>query len=166
MTTPGHYIATELIDAKAQGRQFKHADLSAFIDVCLEKWNQTNGFTLTQEAPAPVKIDAEAIYQAYPRKIGKKAALKAIAAAITELLKENAIASGVGMLPRENAAAWLHGATRRFAAAVATWPARDRAFIPHPATWFNRGSYLDDPTEWQRGHASTANTTPRDYTKL
>lgn len=57
-TTPGDFIATELIAAKAKGQTFHHPQLSAFIDVCLEQWNQANGFTLeaaTDAIPATQK---------------------------------------------------------------------------------------------------------------
>ena len=77
---------------------------------------------------------AEAIYQAYPRHIAKGAALKAI---------RNAIKPDRG--------AFILARTKAFAEAVERWPWADRQFIPHPATWFNRESYDDDPKEWQRG---------------
>jgi hypothetical protein len=30
----------------------------------------------------------------------------------------------------------------------------DRAFIPHPATWFNQGRYDDNPALWSRDPAA------------
>ena len=84
-------------------------------------------------------ITAEDIYAAYPRKVGKQAAVKAI----------NKAAKRVGSLSE------LLFCTKAYAAATATWPAADKQFIPHPATWFNRGSYDDDPKEWVRGAAAT-----------
>lgn len=47
--------------------------------------------------------------------------------------------------------AYLWAKTRAYAAAVALWPEEETQFIPHPATWFNRGSYDDDPNEWVKG---------------
>jgi len=44
--------------------------------------------------------------------------------------------------------------TKAFAACVAQWPEADKKFCPHPATWFNRGSFDDDPKEWVRGAAA------------
>ena len=77
---------------------------------------------------------ADSIYAAYPRKVGKLAALKAIRLALKEAAFSDVLQ-----------------ATSAFADATTRWPAADRAqFIPHPATWFNRGSYMDDPKEWQR----------------
>lgn len=40
-TTPGDYIATELIAAKRKGETFTQPQLAAKIDVLLEVWNQT-----------------------------------------------------------------------------------------------------------------------------
>lgn len=92
-------------------------------------------------------ITAEDIYAAYPRKVGKQAAVKAI----------NKAAKRVGSLSE------LLSCTKAYAAATATWPAADKQFIPHPATWFNRGSYDDDPKEWVRGAAATPSQFTRKY---
>lgn len=165
--TPGDYIAKELIAAKTAGQSFLQASLSSFIDVRLEHWLQANGFYLqagepiTAATPEAKVSPAEAIYAAYPRKVGKMAALKAIQKAISA----HAIA-GMGHVTGKAAGEAILKATVAYAAAVATWPARDRAYIPHASTWFNRGSYLDDPKEWQRGHSAVTNTTARDYSKV
>lgn len=73
------------------------------------------------------------LYQSYPRKVGKEAALKAIAKAIKKVPSDQ-----------------LLKATRDYAAATARWPEDAKQFIPHPATWFNQGRYEDDPKEWER----------------
>ncbi len=78
----------------------------------------------------------EEVYQAYPRRVGKAAALKAIKAAIKRMEKRD---SG------EDAIAFLLERTKLFAASLAGQLGR---FTPHPATWFNRESYLDDEQEW------------------
>lgn len=85
----------------------------------------------------PSAITPEDIYKAYPRKVGKQAALKAIAKAA----KARPIAD-------------LLAITQTYAAAVAQWPAADKQFIPHPATWFNQARFDDDQKEWQRGAAA------------
>ncbi len=88
-------------------------------------------------AAKPLTI-ADHIYSAYPRKVGRKAALNAIRAALKVKTHED-----------------LMDAVKAYAEAVAAWPAIDRAqFVPHPATWFNRGSYDDDRSTWVR-HEST-----------
>lgn len=85
-----------------------------------------------QEKETPA-ITAEMIYEAYPRKEAKKAALKAIERAMAE--RDHTV---------------LLAATKAFASATDRWPMQDRQFIPHPATWFNRGSFDDDPANWER----------------
>jgi hypothetical protein len=70
----------------------------------------------------------ELIYAEYPKKVARRDAIAAIKKAMavegfTELLAK----------------------TRAYALAVA---GKDRQFIPHPATWFNRESYNDDPKDW------------------
>ena len=96
--------------------------------------------TMTQQTTlldAGTTSAIDAIYKAYPRKVGKEAARKAIAKAL-----------------KGKSADELMTATKAFADAVKQWPEADRCFIPHPATWFNRGSYDDDPSEWQRKGAA------------
>lgn len=77
---------------------------------------------------------AEIIYAAFPKKVGKAKALKAIESAIAE----------TGDADR------LLQRTRSFAKATERWPEADRRFIKHPTTWFNQGCYDDDPAEWER----------------
>lgn len=86
------------------------------------------------DAPrADVVAAAERIYAAYPRKVGKQAAVRVIAKALLRH-DPDMIAAKVG----------------EYAKAVATWPAEDRQFVPHPATWFNQGRWEDDPVNWRR----------------
>ena len=105
-------------------------------------------FADTPTANSECPVTAADIYAAYPRKVGRAAAIKAIEKAI----------KAVG--PKPNATTQWYGAevlmqrVKAYAAAVAQWPAADKQFIPHPATWFNRGSYDDDPKEWLRGAAA------------
>ena len=77
----------------------------------------------------------EAIYAAYPRKVGKPAALKAIAAAL-----RTAPTDADGLLKL----------TKMYAAAVATWQEHDKQFVPHPSTWFRQERFKDDPATWER----------------
>lgn len=81
------------------------------------------------------------IYDCYPRKQGRAAALKAIAKAIDTI-------KGDLLNPRDSD--WLLGRVKAYAEATAKWPAEDKQFIPHPSTWFNKGNYDDDPEEWKR----------------
>lgn len=92
-----------------------------------------------------VPTDAETVYEAYPRKIGKQDALKAIA----KVLKTKG-------LPE------VLTAVRLFAAETAKWSDDEKRFIPHPATWFNRGSHEDDPQTWKR-HGNSENRNGRSF---
>ncbi len=83
--------------------------------------------------PKVVSSDADAIYALYPRKVGPNAAKAAILRALAKVPYEV-------MVERVKA----------YAAATERWPKGDREFIPHPATWFNKGHYDDDPNEWHR----------------
>lgn len=80
------------------------------------------------------------IYEAYPRKVARDAALKAIEKRLDQ-----------GMDAQE-----LLDATCAYAAATQRWEVGDRQFIPHPATWFNAGGFADDQREWNRGGAPAA----------
>jgi hypothetical protein len=70
------------------------------------------------------------IYDAYPKKVGRPAAVKAIARAL-----------------KHNSFNRLHELTLKYAEAV---KGADLQFIPHPATWFNQERYNDDPKTWTR----------------
>lgn len=76
---------------------------------------------------------ANQIYAAYPRKQGRGAAMKAIHKAMKTV-------TGLELLE----------ATSAYAKAVATWGVDDKAFVPHPATWFNQERYADDRALWKR----------------
>ncbi len=69
-----------------------------------------------------------AIYEAYPRKVGRGAALKAIVKALK-------------LVPFEE----LLEAVREYARAR---EGQEREFTPYPATWFNQERWADDREEW------------------
>ena len=89
--------------------------------------------TTKGSSPKELKQQLESIYEAYPRKVGKPAALRAIEKAI-----------------KERGAVFVLDATERYAAKVEEWPQADRCFVPHPATWFNQQRFNDDPATWER----------------
>lgn len=71
----------------------------------------------------------EEIYAAYPRKVAKPEAIKAITKAIK-----------------------LHGEEKVLSATIVFAKAKtgqDQQFIPHPATWYNQQRYNDDPETWK-----------------
>lgn len=150
LETFGSYAARALIQDKANGQTFNIVTLSNRLDDLLDAYGHLLPSDPIPEPPGT--ITAEAIYAAYPRKVGKVAAMKAIKAAMK--------GSNVVRVTPE----FLLAAATNYAQNVATWPAKDLGFVPHPATWFNRGSYLDDPREWQAKAARTAATPEtRDY---
>lgn len=80
---------------------------------------------------------AEAVYAVYPRRVGRAAALKSILRASGQLERD----------AESNDAAWVFGELKRRVEAFAAKCKRDGTetrFIPHPATWFNRGSWDDE----------------------
>lgn len=94
---------------------------------------------------------AQAIYAAYPRHEAPKTAQKAILAAMKAIPADALLAK-----------------VQAYRAATDRWPAAERKqFIPLPATWFNRGSYHDDPQVWERGKpAPVMQDTTNGYTKF
>ena len=72
------------------------------------------------------------VYNAYPLKVARPAALKAIVRALEAIPFEDLLAK-----------------TKAYAAARGA----DLAFVPHPATWFNQQRYNDDPATWRRNDA-------------
>lgn len=90
------------------------------------------------QLPEPVKItaaEAEEIYQAYPRKVGKQAALTAIRAAVNR-----------GVTPE-----YLLEATKEYAQSRV---GKEQTFTPHAQTWYQQGRYDDDRSEWWRDEGS------------
>lgn len=135
--------------AQSAGDKFTLADVTRIIDQLDEGRLPSESTQRPQSSnPSPL-VTAEDIYQAYPRKIAKKAAIKAITLA----------------LKTENAAAILEK-TKAYKLATDKWTAEESQFIPHPATWFNRGSYADDPKEWDKGSALKRDVQPTNYSKF
>ena len=99
-------------------RTLSWAQVEDIIETVHDTYHQAP--PVSDVVPTPV-----AVYQAYPRKKGKLAALKAIEKAA----KSTPIAE---LLER----------TKTYAKQCVD---KDPQFIPFPATWFNAGSYMDEP---------------------
>jgi len=84
--------------------------------------------TAKKRAPGALHPEAEAVYQIYPRKVGKPPALRAITKALKKVEPE-----------------WLKERTRLYAESRA---GEDPSYTPHPATWFHQERYADDPATW------------------
>ncbi|UCC69059.1 MAG: hypothetical protein JSV79_03840 [Armatimonadota bacterium] len=91
---------------------------------------------------SPPRGAVVAIYEAYPRKVGRGAALKAIERALFRIAKD----PPDGQEPH----VWLLLRTKKYAASKrAQKPAAgERDYRPHPATWYNQERYDDDEKEW------------------
>jgi len=94
---------------------------------------------------------AKAIFQLYPRKIAHLRAYQAIEKAI-----------------KTHGYQHIEERTEAYAKAVATWSmdwrfsgSGGRDIVPHPASWFNAGSYDDDPKEWIGDRKYNVVTTPK-----
>ncbi len=97
----------------------------------VETESRQNGHRQRQstEGEAEYRSKEEEIYCAFPRKVGKPNALKAIRVALSK--------TGFDELLQK---------TKDYANARNG----DVAFCPHPATWFNQERYNDDPSTWVR----------------
>jgi hypothetical protein len=83
---------------------------------------------------------AELIYQDYPRKVGRGAALKAIESAIRKVSKRNRCADF-------EAAKFIHDKVLEYAKSQA---GNRGKFTPHCSTWMNELRFEDDEKEWNR----------------
>lgn len=81
------------------------------------------------ESRKPTKKQIQQIYELYPRKVGKKEALKKIEIALREINFDE-----------------MCRIVSLYAECVKN---KDPDYVPYPATWFNKGRYLDDPKEWK-----------------
>ena len=80
----------------------------------------------TKPAPTP---EFEEFYKTYPRRTGKPNALQTYCRSVPSVISH----------------ADLMAACKRFAQAMR---GKEKQYIPHPATWLNRGNYADDPSDW------------------
>jgi|ERR1700733_2021050 len=93
------------------------------------------------------------IYEAYPRKEGKGAAMTAINKAVARLVKGEA--PHAPMVKIDAQRYLMRRALEYGRSPVGRQP--DKTKIPHPATWFNQKRYDDDQSNWH--HTETANGT-------
>lgn len=113
------------------------------------KQEQADSSLFGDQSTRPVvrkTVDAESIYKAYPRKVGKPGALKAIAKAFERLTSSKG--EGEYVFVAEEANTFLIYQAQQFAKSEA---GQAGMYTPHPQTWFNQSRYLDDPKEWKRG---------------
>lgn len=109
----------------------------------------TPRLTLTSDLAFPV-------YEQYPRKEGRKAALEAINKAIQRITyqpeyQNTRDTNGIPTGEETAAAAFLYKRAEAYAHSPAG-QRPDREFIPHPSTWFNQDRFLDDTQAWGVTH--------------
>jgi hypothetical protein len=114
----------------------RHASVTPLSQVCPEDESEGESESDSPEREPREKttvadIENEAIYTAYPRRVAKQDALRAIAKA-----------------RKIRDAAFLLAKTRQYAGSLSVRTSEVK-HIPHPATWFNRGSYDDEPQAWE-----------------
>ena len=83
------------------------------------------------------ELEAESVWALYPKKKGKKDAMREILEAIRTVGIER-----------------IRERVQAYAAAVSRWPEDERKYVPDPVRWFKRGNYDDDPETWQRKSAN------------
>lgn len=93
--------------------------------------------------------DAQEVYKAYPRHIGKRAAENAIVAAMKRIQAHKESPCGL-FASADDVLVYLLARTRLFANSPAGHANGlfEGYMPPYPATWFNRSSYLDEESEW------------------
>ena len=123
----------------AQVEDLKQQLAKAIAEVAKNR-GQQNDIGIPTSGMRPIQPttpeNAEKIYQAYPRKIGKGAAIKAITKALTKIGPYELLCKVVDY---RTATAWQ----------------QNRSLIPHPATWINQERWLDDPKEWENPEKTT-----------
>lgn len=87
---------------------------------------------------------AEEIYEAYPRKVARPEAIKAIEKAMS-------------VRPA--------GELLRLTTAFAATQAKGDQFTPYPATWFNQQRFNDDPETWKPKNNGTHNSRPAESSR-
>jgi len=110
-----------------------------FYQKVLDRVNQTEKARKTprkpkEQIPVTNSVTEEYIYKAYPLKVGKPAALKAIKRAMTKIEPEKLLELTLAYAKRRNG---------------------DLAFVPNPSTWFNQERFNDDPSTWTKDESAT-----------
>jgi hypothetical protein len=92
---------------------------------------------------------AKAIYDEYPRKVAKASGLRVIEKSIVTISKRGATENHENLNGDTALAAdWLKSRVELYTNS-SQGQRKDKEHIPYPATWFNRGQYDDDPSEWK-----------------
>lgn len=145
MTFGQHLLASMRAWRKAQGSSvIPDQAWSDEVDRLHDLWMAQNRVAKLRKRPFQASPDLEAIYAAYPRHVARETALRAIDRALGGAVTIN----------------WLKERVRLYAACVERWSKEDRAFVPHPATWFNQQRFSDDEAEWKAKMTRPASSAP------
>ena len=98
----------------------------------------------------------EKIYQAYPRHVGKEAALKAIRKAVERLVAGDNLHT---KMEAYDARKYLWRKAKEFSMSPAGMAPlnKNEDYRPYPSTWFNQGRYFDEQSEWQKSNRNGDN---------
>jgi len=100
-------------------------------DYSKKDYSKKDNTSSTDPKSEPLTERYKRIYDAYPRKVGRAAALRAIVKAC-----------------HYNDPATIEAAAQKFGALWEGVPIDRMTYVPHPATWFNQERFLDDPATW------------------
>jgi hypothetical protein len=118
------YLPSDFVRCPIEAPSIPHTDFPSPVPV-----PSSVPSLLSEEGKESEKGEFETFWNAYPKKAGKKAAQKAFQNARDR--------------PRINDL--LESISRQRASPQ--WAKEGGQFIPHPATWLNRGQWADVPTE-------------------
>jgi hypothetical protein len=147
-------VATRKRVQEFRDRQSGNANVTPNVMPCTESEDESTTSSqeeLHKEKPTRAQSAAEQeeeIYDAYPRKTARGAALKAIRGAVGRLVNGSVKNPAMGIT---EARRWLWKRASEYAASPAGQKVSSGDdWRPYPATWFNGERYFDDPIEWQR----------------
>lgn len=115
---------------KARTKKWRDGDAPVTLCDAGDAMHRQNEDTLSESVPKLLtqRELAEAIYDLYPRKVGKPDALRAI----LSQLKQHSFD-----LLRDSSATLAQ-----------MWSGHDMTYLAYPATWFNQQRFNDDPSTW------------------
>ncbi|QDP50748.1 MAG: hypothetical protein Unbinned1322contig1001_24 [Prokaryotic dsDNA virus sp.] len=127
----GEYVINQLwLLKKSRKKPTTKAGWAAAVDKMVAVYRIVDAAPVAKNITG---VTVDDIYKAYPRKVGKANAIKAIAKSMMSVPHEDLLES-----------------VKKYAKATALWPEEQRKFIPHCSTWMNQGRWEDDPSEWER----------------
>ena len=97
-----------------------------------------------------------AIYEAFPRHVAPRAALKAIQKAAERLVTVGTVGKAKVFPDKETARRFLWKKAKEYALSPAGQkPSGHEDYRPHPSTFFNQDRFMDDPAEWQKPNGAS-----------